>query len=694
MFFPTSEEAESYVTLDSLRQPCRQFTFAEIQLATENFDESLVIGHGGFGKVYQGTIIYGATPLTAAIKRLDSTSSQGASEFWAEVKMLSRLRHSHLVSLIGYCNDGQEMILVYEYVPNGTLADRLHKRRAPLTWVRRLKICIGAARGLDYLHTDAGTKPRVIHRDVKSTYILLDNKWVAKISDFGLSKIGPTNQPSTYVNTLVRGTFGYIDPDYFLTGRLTRKSDVYAFGVVLFEVLSGKQAVDRSIDEEHRGLATWAQDSIKEGVNHPRLRPTMSQVVVVLESILALQEKTNSSLHHEKIKIYGRRIRRKVPEFLFPSNPENSDPFVTNRMLFVELLVGGTSFKSLDTFLHTVAREDRILHKFSFSIINNATENFSEANLISIDLYGSMHQGKLEDGRDISIVGPYSDTKYELCVNEVSILVKLEHKNLVQLIGYCIEGTDVFLVYDFAPYGTLDCFIYGKLVFLNCTPLDCVSLIGLTHNHTRAPLDWDSRSKIILGVARALVYLHKHAPSRIIHRDVKPDNILLDGSFEPKLSCFSIAACYAINEPGCFDTVPCGTLGHMAPECFLDNGCLTTKADVLSFGIVVLETISSFKRYKCIPGTNKCLVDYVWSNWMNGTSLNIIDPRIYADTSSVTRFIHIALLCIQENPTERPPMEEVIGMLLGSSPIELPIPNEPTWAIKKNFDADYDSKLT
>lgn len=160
MSFLTSQKAQSSISsLDSI-QPFRRLTFSEIQLATRNFDESLVIGQGGFGKVYRGTIINGESLLDSAIKRLESTSNQGASEFWAEVEMLSKLRHCHLVSLIGYCNDGNEMILVYEYMPNGTLSDRLHKSRIPLTWVRRLKICIGAARGLDYLHTGTGINHR------------------------------------------------------------------------------------------------------------------------------------------------------------------------------------------------------------------------------------------------------------------------------------------------------------------------------------------------------------------------------------------------------------------------------------------------------------------------------------------------------------------------------------------------------
>ncbi|KAL7602352.1 hypothetical protein Lser_V15G23426 [Lactuca serriola] len=327
-------EAECSSSLD-VNQEFRQLTISEIHFVTKNFDETLVIGRGGFGMVYKGTIRNGTTHLVAAIKRLDSTSKQGEAEFWAEVEILTKLRHCHLVPLIGYCNDGEEMILAYEYMPHGTLEDHLHNFQTPLSWVQRLKICIGVARGLDYLHTGTGIKHGVIHRDVKSSNILLDESWNAKISDFGLSKLGPINQPSTYVNTVVKGTFGYLDPDYFTTGRLTRKSDVYAFGVVLFEVVSGKRAVDKSLGEEHSGLARWAQESVKEDRleqivdlnikdeirgkclkefariadwcldRNPKQRPTMAEVVVCLESVLALQEKASNKLHHARMRKFG-----------------------------------------------------------------------------------------------------------------------------------------------------------------------------------------------------------------------------------------------------------------------------------------------------------------------------------------------------------------------------------------------------
>ncbi|KAK1418517.1 hypothetical protein QVD17_27662 [Tagetes erecta] len=332
MFIATPNEYETPTTSVQWSQLFRHFEFDEILSATENFNESLVIGRGGSAKVYKGNVKNGSILLVAAIKRLDSMSGQGQFEFLTEVEMMSKLCHCHLVSLFGYCNFQREMILVYDYMPNGTLADHLHKLGTPFPWCQRLKICLGAARGLDYLHTGTGVEFGIIHRDVKSSNILLDERWAAKISDFGLSKMSPSNQTSSYVSTLVKGTFGYFDPNYFATGKVTRKSDVYAFGVVLLEVLCRKRAADASLD---LGLVTWAQDSIKEGYlkdivdadikdeisrkclkeyvrvvqrcldDHPENRPTMAEVVLSLQYVLTLQEKINNLVQTTSDKIFG-----------------------------------------------------------------------------------------------------------------------------------------------------------------------------------------------------------------------------------------------------------------------------------------------------------------------------------------------------------------------------------------------------
>ncbi|XP_071734551.1 probable serine/threonine-protein kinase PBL7 [Rutidosis leptorrhynchoides] len=238
------------------------FTFRELAAAAKNFRADCLLGEGGFGRVYKGRLE--STNQVVAIKQLDRNGLQGNREFLVEVLMLSLLHHPNLVNLIGYCADGDQRLLVYEYMALGSLEDHLHDLppdKQQLDWNTRMKIAAGAAKGLEYLHDKAS--PPVIYRDLKCSNILLDEEYNPKLSDFGLAKLGPVGD-NTHVSTRVMGTYGYCAPEYAMTGQLTLKSDVYSFGVVLLEIITGRKAIDHSKTGCEHNLVAWARPLFKD----------------------------------------------------------------------------------------------------------------------------------------------------------------------------------------------------------------------------------------------------------------------------------------------------------------------------------------------------------------------------------------------------------------------------------------------
>lgn len=266
--FSTSS-AKSFAILSQRQSNLREFTFSELKTATKNFSRSFMVGEGGFGGVYKGVIRCTEDQhkkIDVAIKQLSRRGLQGHKEWVTEVNVLGVVEHQNLVKLLGYCAEdderGIQRLLVYEYMPNKSVQDHLSSRfQTPLSWATRMKIAQDAARGLAYLHE--GMEFQIIFRDFKSSNILLDEHWNAKLSDFGLARVGPSDGLS-HVTTAVVGTIGYAAPEYIQTGRLTSKSDVWSYGVFLYELITGRRPLDRNRPRSEQKLLEWVRPQLSD----------------------------------------------------------------------------------------------------------------------------------------------------------------------------------------------------------------------------------------------------------------------------------------------------------------------------------------------------------------------------------------------------------------------------------------------
>ncbi|GAB4831002.1 hypothetical protein Ancab_005014 [Ancistrocladus abbreviatus] len=306
--------------------------------------------------------------------------------------------------------------------------------------------------------------------------------------------------------------------------------------------------------------------------------------------------------------------------------------------------------------------------QFDFGTIRAATDDFCEANKLGRGGFGAVYKGRLPDGQQIAVkrLTRNSGQGENEFKNEVGLLAKLQHRNLVRLLGFCLTEEERLLIYEFVPKGSLDYCIF-----------DIVK---------REQFDWDKRYKIIGGVARGLLYLHEDSRLRIIHRDLKASNILLDEGMNPKISDFGMARLFTPDQTHGDTSRIVGTYGYMPPEYVL-HGHYSLKSDVFSFGVLTLEIITGQKISGfCKEQNGESLLGFAWRNWLEGTALNLVDPAMpRVCTTEVLRCINIALLCVQENAAHRPIMSAVVLMLCSSS-ITMQVPSRPAFLMQIDMD--------
>ncbi|MCD7461674.1 hypothetical protein HAX54_046798 [Datura stramonium] len=312
-------------------------------------------------------------------------------------------------------------------------------------------------------------------------------------------------------------------------------------------------------------------------------------------------------------------------------------------------------------------REVQDLKIFSFGFILAATNNFTSENKLGEGGFGPVYKGKFPDGREVA-VKRLSRTSGQGLVefkNELILIAKVQHTNLVRVIGCCIHGDEKMLIYEYMPNKSLDFFLFDP--------------------ERKKLLDWQKRYEIIEGIAQGLLYLHKYSRMRVIHRDLKASNVLLDENMNPKIADFGMARIFKQNETEAVTGRVVGTYGYMAPE-FAMEGAFSIKSDVFSFGILMLEIVSG-RRTTSLQQFDRPvnLIGYAWELWREGCALELKDPALgdLCDTKQLLRVIHVGLLCVQENATDRPTTSDVISML-GNESMPLPTPKQPAFFTGRN----------
>ncbi|CAA6666426.1 unnamed protein product [Spirodela intermedia] len=544
------------------------YTYEKLSTATRCFSSANLLGKGGFGSVYRGN--FSNPPSVVAVKRISATSKQGEREYFAEICTIGRLHHKNIVQLQGWCHSGKSLLLVYEFMPNGSL-DR-HITAGTLDWPTRHRILLGLASALLYLHEECGGT--VVHRDVKPNNVLLDADFEAHLGDFGLARLareqtGPPPPPSSPAPS------GHPE------------SDVFSYGVVVLEVVCGRRSL-MGLDDNNLLDHVW-------------------ELYTSGKLLQAVDPRLESQFDEEE-------VRRTLLVGLMCSHP---NPASRPRSRQVVQILGNPSEPLMEM---PESRPDTIIPSpsmmdFSFEIVSIMSTSTTMPMGASPDSTKSMYYVLPLFDRTIVL---YSSGEREYFA-EICTIGRLRHKNIVQLQG-CLD-----------------------------------------RHITAGTLDWPTRHRILLGLASALLYLHEECGGTVVHRDVKPNNVLLDADFEAHLGDFGLARLAQGTDRTTSTTVLAGTIGYLAPE-YGYTGKATPESDIFSYGVVVLEVVCG--RMSLLGWDDNNLLDHVWDLYISGKLLQAVDSRLECQfDEEVRRTLLVGLMCSHTNPASRPRSRQVVQIL-------------------------------
>ncbi|CAL4950212.1 unnamed protein product [Urochloa decumbens] len=643
----------------------RSFTEKEIEHITNGY--SNLLGKGAFGEVYKGTL--DDQCLVAVKKYKDGTRKE---EFAKEVIVHSQINHKNVVRLLGCCTEENSLMIVMEFICNGNLNNILHcnsaSGRVPFPLDKRLDISIELAEVLSYMHSMYSP---VLHGDIKPANILLDENLVPKLSDFGIARLLSTSEAQQTRNIV--GSIGYLDPLFNQTGLLTPKSDVYSFGVVLVEMITRKKVADGNVNliqnftkalKRGKVVRKMFDDEIIDG---KRKIKVLEDIAKIATECLRLEDR----IRPEMVEVADRMRKcrkdlqlRKMgemttgPSVMLGSPGINSLPVQPTAPILVDSTIKNPPIEVLN---------------ISLTELREITRNFSDDTLIGEGSHAKVFLGELKDGRKSAVkkLGQHSvvknldgffsepDKEFILQVQAVS---RLKHDNVVQLLGYCVDGNVRAVIYEYSSRGSLHDILHGKN--------------GVVGTRPGQVLSWAQRVKIALSAAQGIEFLHHKTEPCIIHSDIKSSNILLFDNDVAKIGDLRVSK----NRPGYLDDIILDCLlpshnGYDAPEC-KETGEFTRESDIYSFGVVLLELLTG-----CISGhfQNRLMIGAMAG--LSEDEVHVqrcVDPRLRDKypPKSAARMAAIASRCMQHKADSRPSMSTVVTdlrslLLLENTPSKL-----------------------